>query len=255
MSSVGSEQETLKIRAGEYTVTFLPARGMNFISFKKRSIEIIDQTTHYLFEERNAGLGALIGPHFHHRPGLKKEPFSHGIGRYVPWKVESSSEKEVHAVLNGSDIWNGISLKELEGQDFIMHYYATASLEGIDIHLSVQSETESVIGLHTYYALVNGEGIVKAQVAENDHIVNFAVSDACDLNFHPYPDPLKGIIELETKGYSVRVEYTCDNEENSFQLWHPAGVSFLCIEPLSAKDPRKPKLTVSQLKVRISIIE
>lgn len=257
MSSVGSQQETLQLRAGDYTVTFVPGRGMNFVSLKKGSIEIIDQATQSLFEERNAGLGAFIGPHFHHRPWVKKEPYSHGIGRYVPWKVESASEKEVRAVLRGSDVWNGVALKELEGQDFTMYYSAIATLEGIEIHLSVQSETESVVGLHTYYALTNGEGRVKAQIAEKDHVLNlaFKTSGLTDLNFHPYPDPLKGVVELKTEGYGVRVEYACDNEENSFQLWHPESVSFVCIEPLSAKDPRKPKLSASQLKVRISVIE
>src|SRR5947209_3792431 len=86
--------------------TFLPEKGMNLVSFKKGNLEVIDQSTLPLFEERFAGLGALIGPHFHRRlpetlPHIADEslfphiarvkakgaadPFSHGIGRYAPW--------------------------------------------------------------------------------------------------------------------------------------------------------------------------
>jgi hypothetical protein len=118
---------------------------MNLISFKKGSVEVIDQSTESLFEERCAGLGALIGPHFHRRqfemlpeilcnhsnPEIERlrkqnsnsDPFSHGIGRYASWKYEYT-ENSISAILQGSDTWNGIPLKELEGQDFTMKYSA-----------------------------------------------------------------------------------------------------------------------------------
>ena len=47
--------------------TFLPDGGMNLCSYKLGDIEVIDQQTLPLYEERKAGLGALIGPHFHQR--------------------------------------------------------------------------------------------------------------------------------------------------------------------------------------------
>ena len=47
--------------------TFLPEGGMNLCSYRLGEIEVIDQETLPLFEERRAGLGALIGPHFHQR--------------------------------------------------------------------------------------------------------------------------------------------------------------------------------------------
>ena len=61
-----------------FEAMFLPDRGMNMISFKRGDVQVIDQSTRSLFEERFAGLGALIGPHFHHRnpaiiPKLKDE--------------------------------------------------------------------------------------------------------------------------------------------------------------------------------------
>ena len=118
--------------------TFLPEHGMNLVSYQKDGVEVIAQSTWNLFEERHAGLGALIGPHFHRRlpeliqpvkheerfPHIAKvkakgiaEPFSHGIARYAPWQVESS-EQTIQAHLFGKDLWQGVPLKELEGQDF-----------------------------------------------------------------------------------------------------------------------------------------
>lgn len=287
MSNVDSKQ-AISLKADAYSVIFLPEKGMNFISLKKGEIEALDQSTKDLFDARYAGLGAMIGPHFHHRkviPEVKEkerfshlanvkgnEPFSHGIGRYAPWTVESVSENHIQAVLKGGDTWNGVPLKELEGQDFTMQYVAILTPEGLEINLSVNSETDSVVGLHTYYALSNGEGAVKARVRNqyndqgmvkpipstwnygHDHHLIFPLTEPADYGFWPHPDPLHGMMELETKTHGIRVQYWCDNEENSIQMWHPEGASFVCMEPLSAKDPRKPRLSVSQLKILISVL-
>lgn len=276
---------------GEVLVaTFAPQKGMNFLSYQKGSVEVIDQSTRPLFETRCAGLGALIGPHFHHRPDnvippirdpslfphlahqTSKEPFSHGVGRYAPWEVISTTEQSIEALLSGDHLWNGVSLKELEGQNFKMRYKAHLLPEGLEIHLSVVGETETVVGLHTYYSLSNGEGTVKTRVQNHyvDHSatnpipstwnysdtqwLTYPLDQETDFGFHPHPDPLNGEILLECASHSLQVRYGCVNEENSFQIWHPKGASFVCIEPLSAKDPRKPKLTTSQLKILISIL-
>ena len=165
-----------ELKKGAYTAHFLPEKGMNFVSLKKGEIEAIDQSTRRGFEERFAGLGAMIGPHFHHRKLLppppdpklfphvanSSEPFSHGIGRYAPWNVEGSCEMHIDATLSGSDTWNGVALKDLEGQDFKMTYSAKLLDEGLQIELSVVSDTESIVGLHTYYALADGAGVVTA---------------------------------------------------------------------------------------------
>src|SRR5262245_23646805 len=155
----------------DLTALFLPSKGMNLISYKKGECEAIDQGTWDIFEERYAGLGALIGPHFHHRnpqvippvkneelfPHIaklkdKSEPFSHGIGRYAPWKIESLNDSSIQASLTGDMIWNGVALKQLEGQNFKMGYGANLAPDGLHIDLYVTSDTESVVGLHTYYA-------------------------------------------------------------------------------------------------------
>lgn len=293
MSSDDSERELIQLKAGEYCVLFLPSSGMNLISLKKGEIEAIDQSTKPLFDERFAGLGPMIGPHFHHRnpnviPTVKNEelfphiarvkaqggnePFSHGIGRYAPWNVEEVSENHVKAVLRGEDKWNDVPLKELEGQDFTMHYAATVTPDGLEIQLSVNSETESVIGLHTYYGLSNKKGTVTTRVRDHyndqgtlkpipstwnykqDHTLVYPLIEPCDFGFRPYPDSLHGRMELETETHGIRVEYWCENEENSIQMWQPNSASFMCMEPLSAKDPRKPRLTVSGLKILISVL-
>lgn len=274
------------LKAGAYTARFLPEKGMNFVSLKKGEIEAIDQSTWTLFEERFAGLGAMIGPHFHHRkilppspdpalfPHIKQsnEPFSHGIGRYAPWTVLSSDAKRIEATLKGDDLWNGVALKDLEGQDFKMTYTATLKEEGLQIELSVVSDTESVVGLHTYYALSGGEGVVRSKVKGiyndggifktipstwnyRDFNLVYDLNQATDFGFLPHPDPLHGDILLETASHKVRVQYWSENEENSWQLWHPTGLSFVCIEPLSARNPRGCRLSVSRIKILISIIE
>ncbi len=289
----GLKMKSVDLKSGEYSVRFLPSMGMNFVSLKKGEVEVIDQSTQPLFEEKYAGLGAMIGPHFHHRkphqigaveheerfPHIArvkakggKEPFSHGIGRYAPWTVEELSESRIQAILRGEDTWHDVPLKNLEGQDFTMHYIATLTPEGLQIELSVRSEKESVVGLHTYYSLAGGGGTVRARVRDqyndqgefkpipstwnyqSDHTLTFPLPEPCDYGFLPFPDSLYGEMELETERHGVRVQYWCDNEENSIQMWHPEGASFVCMEPLSAKNPRKLSLTVSQLKILISVL-
>ena len=72
--------------------TYLPEKGMNLISYKMGDIEVIDQSTYPLFEERFAGLGALIGPHFHHS---KAPPLDFDLSLFPHIKqVMAKGEKE-----------------------------------------------------------------------------------------------------------------------------------------------------------------
>lgn len=270
---------------------YLPEMGMNMISFKKGEIEALDQSTAPLFEERYAGLGALIGPHFHHRnpsviPKIKdeslfphiarvrakgvQEPFSHGIGRYAPWKAEATSSS-VKAVLTGKDTWNGVPLADLEGQNFKMIFNADLRPDGLHIDLSVVSDTDSLVGIHYYYHLPQGRGKVVSTVQnkvidqgelksipsdwgfDDQHRLCFPMERAADYTFYPYPNPCEGKVRLITDAYSVVTTYQCDSQENAWQLYHPAGASFVCVEPVSAQDPRHPNLTVSSLKIHINI--
>ena len=281
-----------KTKSGtQLQATFLPDKGMNLISFKKDGIEVIDQSTEELFKERYAGLGALIGPHFHRRldsvipptPNEEKfphigrvkangvkEPFSHGIARYAPWTAETSVD-QIKAVLSGKDEWNGATLAELEGQDFKMQLTATMEEEGLDLQYSVVSDTDSLVGIHYYYRLPNGKGSVTSHVAPEyldqgekkaipadwSHTPNGALhhplTSPADYSFHPATDPCRGMIQLETEEFTLETRYSTGNQENCWQLYHPEGASFVCIEPMSAWNPRKPRLSVSQLNIQLQI--
>lgn len=271
----------------DLSVTFLPEKGMNFVSLRRGEVEVIDQSTRGLFEERSAGLGAMIGPHFHHRKVVPpvpneeafphiasirakggNEPFSHGIGRYAPWRVVKQGDRELHAQLRGEDRWHDVPLKELEGQDFTLNYIAKLLPEGLHIDLSVESAHPSVVGLHTYYAL-DGKGTVRAQVQseyrdgetlrpippewkEGERLA-YAVDQPADYGFRPAPNLREGSIELETGDRRVAIHYRTETEENSWQLWHPENASFVCMEPLSASNPRQPKLSASRLEILIML--
>ncbi len=272
---------------------FLPDKGMNLISFKKGDVEVIDQSTRPLFEERFAGLGALIGPHFHRRaersvPKIKDEslfphiarvrskgvqdPFSHGIARYAPWKADIKGNK-ITAVLTGKDLWNGVPIAELEGQNFKMEFKAELRKTGLFLNLSIVSDTDSLVGIHYYYALPNGRGKIVGEVRdrmlnsmrelveippdltpESPNRLMFDLDRDTDFTFRPWPNPLEATITLETDDYTLKTHYQCMCEENCWQLYHPKGASFVCIEPISSLDPRHPNLTVSSLDIHLEIL-
>lgn len=277
------------------TATFLPDKGMNLISFKKNGIEVIDQSTKDLFDERYAGLGALIGPHFHRRkpeilPLIKDEslfphisrvkakgvhdPFSHGIARYAPWQAIATSTK-ITANISGKDVWNGLPLSALEGQNFKMALTAELTSEGLGLNLSVVSDTTSLVGIHYYYHLPNGQGTVVSRIQKTymednlrktiqdswpvntEHTLRYHItgkSESVDQTFYPFPNVLEGKILLDTESHQLHTTYWCDSQENSWQLYHPANASYVCIEPISSQDPRHPNLTVSSLRIQLQIL-
>lgn len=277
--------------------TFLPDMGMNMISYKKGEREVIDQSTRPLFDQRFAGLGALIGPHFHRRraaslPKIADEslfphiarikaaggndeeivdPFSHGIARYAPWQV-TATESSLKATLTGKDLWQGVALSALEGQNFTMHYQAELTPLGLQIAIDVVGETDTVVGLHYYYHLPQGRGRVISAVqptylgAEGEHplsaawqvdaqqVMSFDLDEAADYTFHPFPHAREGKIVLDAIDYKLLLTYLSPSQENCWQLYHPKGASFVCIEPISAQDPRHPNLSVSSLKINLEIL-
>ncbi|MEI6531878.1 MAG: hypothetical protein WCN87_03560 [Chlamydiota bacterium] len=269
---------------------FAPQKGMNMMSLKLAGHQMIDQSTMNLFEERSAGLGALIGPHFHHRspdkiPPIKdptlfphltvmkergiQEPFSHGIARYVPWKVLSAEKERIKAELTGSMNFRGILLKDLEGFDFHMTFEARIIEKGISIDLQISSEQPSVVGLHYYYQLQKGKGRVSSQIAgalrdgalppdlsfnPQTHTFVYDCEKSCDYGFKPHPHSKMGWINFSTGGFNTVVRYVTPTE-GSWQMWHPEKASFVCIEPLSAADPRRPTAKVSGLITCIEVEE
>ncbi len=269
---------------------YAPEKGLNLNSYSCNGVEAIAQSTRPMFEERFGGLGALIGPHFYKRkpaliPKVKDEslfphiaamkaknssdPFTHGLGRYAPWKVETT-ENSIKGTLSGKDLWNGVPLAELEGQNFIMTYKGELTPEGLKIGMSVVSDADSIVGIHYYYNLPGGRGKVISRVQDKYYDPNvlknvpkewikegklvFDLNNEADYAFHPAPDPLKGHIELETETHKLITAYTCLSQENAWQLYHPAGTDFVCIEPVSAQDPRHPNLTVSSISILITLV-
>ncbi len=272
------------------SVTYLPERGMNMTSYKKGDTEVIDQSTRPLFEERSAGLGAMIGPHFHRRryeilPAVlrdssspffdkekKTDPFSHGVGRYASWTYERGDDF-IRAILKGSDTLHNFPLKELEGRDFTMKYAADLTEEGLKIRLSVVSDTDSLVGIHHYYRCDPSRSKVFSRVKETyiaeekkllipeeigfdpaTRELVFDLHQEADFTFRPFPDPTRGVILLDAGDYRLKTEFFCDNEECSWQLWHPKGAGFVCIEPISSQNPRRPNLTVSTIGINLQIL-
>lgn len=285
---------TLKSRApsGEaLEAVFDPKRGMNLQSYKLGGLEVLDPSTRPDFDKRFAGLGALIGPHFHQRtPSLvpiiedeskfphiavckaegRVDPFSHGIGRYAPWKAEAT-ETSIKGVLTGKDTWNGVPLAAIEGQEFTMHFAANLAPDGLRLELSVVSETDSIVGIHYYYRLPEGKRQILSQAQNvyiakgqrlplpekwkdgHQHMLAIDLNEDLDFTFFPYPDPLQGEIQLETSTHTLVTRYRSRCQESSWQLWHKKGTSFVCIEPISAQDPRHPNLTASSIDIHLEI--
>lgn len=264
------------------------------VSFQANGQEIIDQSTKNLFEERFAGLGALIGPHFYRRkaeilPILNPEqealfphiarikahktedPFSHGIGRYAPWEARAT-DSQVIATLGGKSLWNGIPLAQLEGQNFKMTFIATLFATHLQLDLSVVSDYDSVIGIHYYYQLPQRKGIVRSRVQSEtifqnqrisipeswnmdaQNLLTLELNQPFDHTFFPFPNPLDGKITLDTSEYRLQTTYQCPSQENAWQLYHPADGSFVCIEPVSSQDPRHPNLTVSSISIQLQVL-
>ncbi len=268
--------------------TFCPDKGMNLTSLMFDDIEVIDQSTRNLFEERNAGLGALIGPHFYHRknpprvpnpsafPHISRlkspgsdEPFSHGIGRYVSWNY-TASNKAISGHLSGKDTYGGMPLSALEGFDFEMNFNAQATANGLEVEMNVESPTAPTIaGLHYYYALDNHAGVVRmsSQDQYNDMgtlkpippewkdpengALAFNLKWASDYGFRPRTQDFSGDAELATGTRRLHIHYQAGSDEQALQLYHPLGASFVCIEPVTAKNPRDAKQRKNHLKVRI----
>jgi len=279
--------ESPAAKGGYYRALFCPEKGMNLLSFQKDGVEVIDQSTRVLFDKRFAGLGALIGPHFHRRkkqilPPLPEglpfpyaytishDPFSHGIARYASWNYTQEANS-ICARLNGSDLFGNTPLKELEGQDFTMCFSARLCEEGLALDLSVVSKTDSLVGLHYYYRLPEGKGLLKFQAKKEAYKQGVPLSipmewltkekqfllslesEDLDHTFHSFPDPCRGEVALQTSEYTLLLKSSFPCEENSMQIYHPSGSSFVCIEPISSKFPNRPNLTVSRMSCLLSI--
>ena len=275
-----------------FEATFLPDQGMNLSSLKYGDLELIDQSTKGLFDDHLGGLGPIIGPHFYQRDKVlvahvpddnmfphisrvyksgKVDPFSHGIGRYVSWNW-SSTDRSISANISGLDACQGVTLAALEGFNFDMEFRAKMHDSAMDIYMSVQSmESPTVAGLHYYYA-INGENgrVVLPSVDkycdrgawrsipdewrdEYTENVVFDLVQESDYTFKPNTSDFTGIAVLETDSYSLKIGYEAGSDEHAFQLYHPQNASYVCIEPITATNPREAKSMKNTIKIRMEI--
>ncbi len=202
----------------------------------------------------------------------RTDPFSHGIARYAPWTQVEAFKDRFQAVLTGKESWNDIPLSQLEGQNFTMRFSGELKPSGLTLRLSVVSDTDSLVGFHYFYTLPNGKGKLRSKVADqlvvgdrresipepwlqrDDGEIQIELSPEMKLDHTlvPFPNPLDTLITLETERYTLHIRSLCNCSEHSWQLYHPEGKSFVCIEPVSALDPRHPNLTVSSLEMHLA---
>jgi galactose mutarotase-like enzyme len=84
--------------------------------------------------------------------------------------------------------------------------------------------------------------------------LNFDLNEPSDYTFRPLSSDFKGEATLQTGSYEIRIDYQTLNDENAFQIYHPEGASFVCIEPVTAKNPREMKQRKNSLLARIRCI-
>lgn len=272
------------------SAVFSPSHGMNLLNFSIGDKEFIDQSTKGDFEKRFGGLGPLIGPHFYHReesiipkldtkvlpfmnnlsPSQLKDPLSHGIGRYCHWNYTSTSSS-IKAEIAGMDTMNGQTLASIEGFDFALLYKCKLTKRGLEIDYSCESvDHTSTIGLHYYLSLPKGDSFVQMDCKDTyndlgsvknipDHWkkngqMHFPLSEPSDYSFWPNTTNNSGSCILVTPEYSLKISYKASSEEHSLQLYHPKDSSFVCIEPVSAIDPRNPQGNKHKLHVTMELL-
>lgn len=266
--------------------TFRPDLGMNLLSYKRNGIEVMAPST----ENSSLTLRGSIGPHFNSRrvfPEIKEEnlfahvrsaqaqgysdPFPNGIGSHAPWQA-SFSENKLQAVLSGQNNWYNTPLSSLQGQNFKMELKAELTSEGLEMEISTVSEADSLAGFRYVFGWPNGCAKVISKVQK--HYLNpfglheipsewnnqqsqlsYQLDRSQEVNcvFAPL-NPLEGKILLETDSYRILTTYYCCCQENCWQVHYPADASYLCISPMSAKDPYHPNLTVSSIRVKLQIL-
>lgn len=271
--------------------TFNPDKGLNLMSLIIEGRELIEQSTAKGFIESSRGLGPLIGPHFYHRvidtiPYLddaildklekklqfkrEAEPFSHGIARYVPWRVLKQDKNSFRAILDSHDEIEGITLGEIEGFDFVMEFEASVSPRELNILYKAKSSTQPVVvGLHTYYTLDPSmkaidlvgapfyyDKLNKKTVPPDwygDRGFKIPLNKPLDYTFSPQLDR-EGFGEVGVKmGVSNLLIQAKASPDLSFQLYRAEDSPFICIEPIAAINPRIVTQKNASIEVRISL--
>lgn len=95
--------------------------------------------------------------------------------------------------------------------------------------------------------------IPKSWMGEGPNQLNFDLTQAADFGFRPLSKDFSTQVFLQTQDHSLTISYQGTDAENSWQLYHPIDSSFVCIEPLSAKNPRGLVQHSSCIRVKIEI--
>jgi galactose mutarotase-like enzyme len=82
--------------------------------------------------------------------------------------------------------------------------------------------------------------------------LHFLVDEEIDAGFIPF-GKTSGLVVYETTDHALKISMRSSNEI-SFQVYHPKGSSFVCIEPLSTKNPRDLNLKSSSISIDIELL-
>jgi galactose mutarotase-like enzyme len=230
---------------------------MSLVDFSVRGVPILDLTRQEIFLSFRKGLGPLILPHFNqdrripptdrgrfpHARLLEergiKDPFQHGVGRYVPWRFQAEGETVVGRI-GGVDLYQEVPLRELEGFDFQAEVRYTLGEDGLEIAFDVSSrESPVACGIHFYYDLVDrGSAAVVLPLAGTAEERVLRLDRGLDQAF-PFPKDRGERLSclLRTAAYTltttVRVQGPPAETFDAVIVFSPEGESFACVEPLS----------------------
>nr|NGX58479.1 hypothetical protein [Chlamydiota bacterium] len=208
----------------------------------------------------------FIGPHF----SIPNDTHPFGIARYAPWSAVVTDGK-LSATITGKDEWNGSPLAEKEGQGFKIQ--ATAELDGetLNMHHSIVSDTDSLVGgqfplrlsqspctiefdsKDHYYSSGKFMPLPSDWSRSDDGKTTIHLNQPLDMGIHPYLNPVKGFILLTTNDFRVEVGFSCQSQESSCYICHQLDSSFVLIGAVSSQNPWKPNLSVSSIGLSIRI--
>ena len=81
----------------------------------------------------------------------------------------------------------------------------------------------------------------------------FDLKEEADYGFLPL-NGHSGKVLFTTQTHTLQISYQGAIDEVSWQLYHPKDATFVCIEPMSVKNPRGLTTKASSLKVQIEIL-
>ncbi len=271
--------------SGMLQAVVLPGEGMTLSSLQLDGIEAICQDRAREYQACRKGFGPLIGPHFNQRVQLPaaalenpgrwpqaaalaqlgiRDIWQHGVARYVPWDYTVMPDG-IRASLTGRRRLAGILLRDIQGGDFELRLEMRIDGASLRIHYTAEADFPPVIGLHYYYELPDDRGRVRAPVTgwmqphQPAVAIPAAWMDAAGRRLELELDreldhvfPLRpGPIELETSTH--RVWTIPEMGVQSLVVFHPGPNGWVCVEPLSAANPRQPSGTRAEMALTIRL--